>query len=193
VFGDKEANSCRSDLEVSQPKIDKTAAVAKIKTITAMNLAKTPIAASLAKVSEDLRGASGTLLVILMTDGEETCGGQPKAAIEGLRAVGLDVRVNIVGFAIDEVDLKQTLADWARIGKGAFFDAQNAAQLEAAVRATLNPTYDVVAKDGAVVASGSVNGEPLELPVATYAVRLSTTRPLGDVTVAADETKELKY
>jgi Mg-chelatase subunit ChlD len=193
VFGDKEANACRSDLEISQPKIDKAAATAKIKTITAMNLAKTPIAASLAKVPEDLRGASGTLLVILMTDGEETCGGQPKAAIEALHAAGLDVRVNIVGFAIDEVALKETFTEWARVGKGTFFDAQNAAQLEGAVRATLNPTYDVLAKDGTVVASGSVNGDPIELPVATYAVRLSKSRPLGDVTVDPDATKEVKY
>ena len=86
VFGHKEADSCRTDLEIKQPKIDKPAAVAKIKAITAMNLAKTPIAASLQKVKDDLAGTNGSILVILMTDGEETCDGNPKAAIEALRA-----------------------------------------------------------------------------------------------------------
>jgi Ca-activated chloride channel homolog len=37
------------------------------------------------------------------------------------------------------------------------------------------------------------NGDPIELPVATYAVRLSKARSLGDVAVDADATKELKY
>ncbi len=60
-----------------------------------------------------------------------------------LRAGGIDVRVNIVGFAIDEVGLKETFAQWAQVGNGAFFDAQNAQQLKQAVRATLSPTYEV--------------------------------------------------
>ena len=143
VFGHKEADSCRTDLEIKQPKVDKPAAIAKIKAITAMNLAKTPIAASLQKVKEDLAGTNGSILVILMTDGEGTAT-NPKAAIEALRAGGMDVRVNIVGFAIDEIGLKETFAQWAQVGNGAFFDAQNAEQLKQAVRATLNPTYEVM-------------------------------------------------
>jgi Mg-chelatase subunit ChlD len=194
VFGHKEANSCRTDLEISQPKIDKTAAAAKIKTINAMNLAKTPIAASLAKVKEDLSRTKPPLLVILMTDGEETCGGDPRAAIESLRAGGIDVRVNIVGFAIDEVGLKETFAQWAQVGNGAFFDAQNAQQLKQAVRATLSPTYEVL-RDGQVVASGTVNGEAIELPVGAYAVRVHGTAPkdIGQAKIEPDTTAELRF
>lgn len=194
VFGHKEANSCRTDLEISQTKIDKAAAAARIKTINAMNLAKTPIAASLAKVTEDLDGAKAPLLVILMTDGEETCGGDPKAAIESLRAGGVDVRVNIVGFAIDEVGLKETFARWAQVGNGAFFDAQNAQQLKQAVRATLSPTYEVL-RDGNVVASGTVNGEAIELPVGAYAVRVHGTAPkdVGQAKIQPDTTAELHF
>jgi hypothetical protein len=194
VFGHKEADSCRTDLEIKQPKVDKPAAIAKIKAISAMNLAKTPIAASLQKVKEDLAGTNGSILVILMTDGEETCEGNPKAAIEALRAGGMDVRVNIVGFAIDEIGLKETFAEWAQVGNGAFFDAQNAEQLKQAVRATLNPTYEVL-RDGKPIASGTVNGAAIELPVGNYAVRLHGAPPkeLGQAKILAGDTEELRY
>lgn len=194
VFGHKEADSCRTDLEIRQPKVDKPAAVAKIKTITAMNLAKTPIAASLLKAKEDLAGANGSVLVILMTDGEETCDGNPKAAIEALRASGMDVRVDIVGFAVDEIGLKETFAQWAQIGNGAFFDAQNAEQLKQAVRATLNPSYEVV-RDGKTIGSGTANGAAIEVPVGEYTVRLHGAQPkdLGQAKIQAGETKELRY
>ena len=195
VFGHKEADSCRTDLEIKQPKVDKAAAVAKIKAITAMNLAKTPIAASLQKVREDLAGSTnGSVLVILMTDGEETCDGNPKAAIEALRASDIDVRVNIVGFAVDEIGLKETFAQWAQVGNGAFFDAQNAEQLKQAVRATLNPSYEVL-RDGKTIASGTVNGAAMELPVGDYTVRLHGTPPkdLGQAKIQAGDTKELRY
>jgi hypothetical protein len=194
VFGHKEAGSCRTDLEIQEAKIDKPAAITKIKTITSMNLAKTPIAASLQKVKDDLNGVKGALLVILMTDGEETCGGDPKAAIESLRSGGIDVRVNIVGFAIDEVALKETFTQWAQAGNGAFFDAQNAEQLKRAVRATLSPTYEAV-RDGKSVASGTVNGEPIELPVGSYLVRVHGAPPkdAGQANIRADTTEEIRY
>jgi hypothetical protein len=194
VFGHKEADSCRTDLEIKQPRVDKAAAVAAIKAITAKNLAKTPIGASLLKVKEDLAGTNGSVLVILMTDGEETCDGDPKAAIDALRADGADVRVSIVGFAVDEVGLKETFAQWAQAGNGAFFDAQNAEQLKRAVRATLSPTFEVV-RAGKAVASGTVNGGTIELPVGDYLVRLHGAPPkdLGQATIQADATAELHY
>ncbi len=194
VFGHKEADSCRTDLEIKQPKVDKPAAVAKIKTITAMNLAKTPIGASLLKVKDDLAGVNGSILVILMTDGEETCDGDPKAAIEALRAGGVDVRVNIVGFAVDEIGLKETFAQWAHVGNGAFFDAQNSEQLKQAVRATLRPTYEVL-RDGKSIASGTVNGDAIELPVGTYLVRLHGAPPkdLGQAKIQSGGDEELRY
>ena len=194
VFGHKEADSCRTDLEIKQPKVDKPAAIAKIKAITAMNLAKTPIAASLQKVKEDLAGTNGSILVILMSDGEETCEGNPKTAIEALRAGGMDVRVNIVGFAIDEIGLKETFAQWAQVGNGAFFDAQNAEQLKQAVRATLNPTYEVL-RDGKPIASGTVNGEAIDYRWATMSSACTARRQKssGEAKIHIGDTEELRY
>ena len=194
VFGHKQAGSCRTDLEIPLAAIDRAAAVARIQSLGAMNLAKTPIAASLLSVRADLASVSGAKLVVLITDGEETCDGDPKAAIQALRAAGADVRVDIVGFAVDEVVLKETFRAWARLGNGGYFDAQDGDQLRRAMRATLQPAYEVLAA-GRVVATGSVNGEPVELPVGSYRVQLrgGDARDLGEVALAEGPPHELRY
>ena len=106
VYGHREAGSCRTDLEVPLAPLDKSAFLDTVSGIQAINLARTPIADSLAAVASDLGDADGRRLVILLTDGEETCDGDPAAAIEALGEQGVDVRVNIVGFAIDDEALK---------------------------------------------------------------------------------------
>jgi hypothetical protein len=192
VFGHKEADSCRTDLEMPLAPLDAAAALARIGAVEPQNLAKTPIGASLARVRDDLAGATGPALVVLVTDGEETCEGDPKAAIEALRSAGLDVRVNIVGFAIDEVGLKETFQSWARAGNGAYFDAQDGAQLGAAVRSAVRVAFEVL--DGErVVATGMVSGEPVELPPGTYRVRVvgATGRETNGVVIEPGAARDL--
>lgn len=59
VFGHKEPNSCRTDLEIALKPLDPAAATRTIEGVNAMNLAKTPIADSLAKIESDLNQAQG--------------------------------------------------------------------------------------------------------------------------------------
>ncbi len=194
VFGDREAGSCRTDLDIALAPLNRSAAAARIQALKSMNLARTPIGASLLAVREDLKGARGPLLVVLVTDGEETCGGDPKAAISALRAAGMDVRVDIVGFAVDEVVLKETFREWARLGNGGYFDAQDGQQLQAAMRATLRSTYQVLAGTK-VVAAGTVNGDAVEVPAGKYRVRVLGAQPkdIGEVTAEAGVLRELRY
>ncbi|MEO6301125.1 MAG: hypothetical protein ABIO62_15985, partial [Paracoccaceae bacterium] len=90
-------------------------------------------------------------------------------------AKGFDVRINIVGFAVDDEALKSTFKDWAKLGGGAYFDAGNAAELDKAVRSAVAPTFRVQDSTGAVVASGIVGGPALTLPAGTYNVEIGTT------------------
>ena len=194
VFGNKEAGSCRTDLDIPRAPLNRSAATARIQALQSLNLAKTPIAASLQKVPDDLKGVKGPALVVLVTDGEETCEGDPKAAIQALRGAGMDVRVNIVGFAVDDVVLKDTFREWARLGNGGYFDAQNGEQLKNAMRATLRPTYQVLA-GVKVIATGTVNGDPVEVPAGKYQVRLlgAAAKDVGEVSTVAGEASELRY
>ncbi len=172
VFGNREADSCRTDLEIALAPLEADKAVAVIGKIDAVNLAKTPIAMSVARAADDLATAGGKRVLIVITDGEETCDGDPGQAIETLRARGWDIRVNIVGYAIDDAKLAETFQSWAAAGGGAYFDAADADQLNAALtRATATP-FELVTDKGVLVGKGLVGDEPLTVPAGAYMVRI---------------------
>ena len=129
AFGDDAPGSCTSRLRVPLAPLDPRTLAAAIGSIEPINGAKTPIAATLKATAEDLSTALGPRVVVLATDGEETCGGDPKAEIAALRASGMDVRVNIVGFAIEDPALAATFRDWAETGGGRFFPAADEGEL----------------------------------------------------------------
>jgi hypothetical protein len=189
VFGHKEADSCRTDLEIPPAPLDRAAASAKVASIEAMNLARTPIADSLRRTAADIAGRPGPKLIILVTDGEETCDGDPAAVIRELASSGTDVRVNIVGFAIDELMLQETFAEWARLGRGKYFNATDATELAASLHESIEVPYEVVAENGTVVATGTVNGEPVTLDAGMYSVVVQSTPPrrIDSVAIAMED------
>ena len=176
VFGHREADSCRTDLELPLQALNAVQAAGLIAKIEAKNKAKTPIARSLELVSKDLGPVSGQRVVVLLTDGEETCDGDPAEAIGKLKQAGVDVRVNIVGFAIDDDELKQKFRYWAGLGEGDYFDARGADELGQSLSRAVRAPFDIYNGAGEQVASGLVGGERVELAPGTY--RVSTrSRP----------------
>lgn len=171
VFGHKEKDSCRTDLEIALQPLDAGMVASKVGAIEAMNLAKTPIARSLELVAEDLATVTGERIVVLVTDGEETCGGDPAEAIEALEAAGMDVRVNIVGFAIDDAALQASFRYWAELGGGSYHDAASADALAASMSSALRTPFEVLDTQDRVVAAGLVGGPAISLPAGIYKVR----------------------
>jgi hypothetical protein len=171
VFGHREVDSCRTDLEIPLSALNPASAAAAIGGVQAMNLARTPIGASLRLVRSDLANATGTRLVVLVTDGEETCDDDPLAAIAELRGAGIEVRVNVVGFAIDEHQLREQFESWARAGGGLYTEADDREELERAMAVTIEVPFEVRLGDE-VVATGVVNEEPLSLAPGSYRVRV---------------------
>jgi hypothetical protein len=106
--------------------------------------------------------------------GDATCGGDPAAAIQALIDQGIDVQVNIVGFALDDDTLRAQFTDWARIGNGTYFDATNAAELDEAIARAVQAPFRVLDAEGNVVASGTVGGDPIDVPPGTYTVVVLT-------------------
>ena len=172
VFGHMEADSCRTDLEIPLNPLDKAQTVSKVKSIQAKNLAKTPIGKSLRMISDDLAGVEGKTIIVLITDGEETCDGDPQKEIQSLIDQGYDVRVNIVGFAIDELMLKETFRGWARVGNGSYFDAADADELADNIQKAIKIPYEVLNQEGDVVATGVLNGDPVSIPAGTYNINV---------------------
>jgi hypothetical protein len=193
VFG-REVNSCQTDLYIPLSPLNAATVGAQIGKLEAKNGAKTPIGASLAKVSADLASVKGERVVVLLTDGEETCDGDPAAEIEKLQKAGLGVRVSIVGFAIDDPKLALTFRQWASAGGGAFFEANDAAGLNKALAQAVRPVFEVLDGKGQVVAEGVAGGDAVKAMPGAYTVRIkgSKTAP-QPVTVKQKETATVRF
>jgi Mg-chelatase subunit ChlD len=194
VFGQGGAGSCRSDLVAPLAPLDAAKTAAVIAGIHSTNGAKTAIGDSLRLAGEDMAGAKGPRQLVLITDGGEDCGGDPAAEIQKLRALGFDVRINIVGFAVDEPQTRESFQKWAALGGGHFFDSSDQASLGKALQQALARGFEVIAADGKVVAQGVVGGEPVSLPPGSYSVRFSDAgaKAIGSAQVVSGETVKIE-
>lgn len=187
AFGLKE-DACLSELIVPLGPLDRTSAAEAIAGVPAINLAKTAIADSIRAAGDDLADANPPRVVVLVTDGEETCEGDPEAAIAELRASGLDAHVNIVGFAIDDAALAETFAAWAVTGGGTYFDANSAAALKDSIAEALRPHFDITRTylDGRTEVVGRIAlGETLTVPAGNLTITPGSGASGSAVTVQA--------
>ncbi len=88
----------------------------------------TPIAYSLKTAATDFIGKESQYVIILVSDGEETCGGDPVAEAKNLLAQGFKVTIHTIGFRVDEKAKAQLTAISSATG-GMYFDASDAATL----------------------------------------------------------------
>lgn len=171
TYGRQRPDDC-SDVELLAPlaPLDKGGLVAQIQGIEPVNLSRTPIGSSLAAVPADLGAAGGETLVVLLSDGEETCGADPTAVAAQIRAERPNVRVSVVGFDIAP-EQRDRLASIAAAGGGSYYGAADMGQLAAALEDVVTPRFQVIDGAGAEVAGGQL-GERLDLPSGAYTVTL---------------------
>ncbi|GIW00691.1 VWA domain-containing protein [Roseiflexus sp.] len=85
----------------------------------------TPISLALQKAGEDLQpGENVRNVIIMVTDGEETCGGDPCAVAKALAESQAEVRIDVVGFGLTP-DVAKTVRCVAENSGGVYTDAQN--------------------------------------------------------------------
>lgn len=90
----------------------------------------TPLARAIDDARDDIPASATDSIVYVVTDGLETCGGDPVAAAEAL--AGTDIRpvVNVIGFQTGDAD-QAALAAIADAGDGEFTAAGSGAELDA--------------------------------------------------------------
>lgn len=145
----------------------------------------TPIVASLLQSYQALaKFPDVERVAVLVTDGGESCNGSMRDAIA--QANELSIRVIVISFDVRERTVNEQLAALAEGTGGAYFDAQDGAELHAALeRSMLRLGFGVHDVRGARIAEGEVNGARLMLPVGAYQVRfgVSSARVVQDVVI----------
>jgi Ca-activated chloride channel homolog len=162
TYGRQRPDDC-SDIELVTPltPLNRGDLAAQIAAIEPINLSRTPIGSSLAQIPDDLVGATGETLVVLMSDGEENCEGDPVAVARQLHADRPNLRINVVGFNIAP-ELRDRLVAVASAGGGSYFDANDVTQLSAALREAIKPIYRVF------------DPQAITLPAGDYKVLIGT-------------------
>ncbi len=93
----------------------------------------TPITRVIETAAKDFTGGtSGNRFIVLVSDGKETCDGDPCAAARALQKAGAGVVIHTVGFDVDKAARAQ-LQCVAKATGGTYFDAPDAEQLAAVI------------------------------------------------------------
>lgn len=90
----------------------------------------TPLARAVEDAEGDIPQDATDAIVYVVTDGKETCGGDPVAAAEGLSAAGVQPVVNVIGFQAGDAD-QEALRAIAEAGGGDYTSVDSPEQLEA--------------------------------------------------------------
>jgi len=101
----------------------------------------TPLCASVEQAAEALKFVEQKASVILVSDGEETCGGDPTALGKMLHAKGIDFQTHVIGFGL-KGEQETALRSLAKETGGKYFSAADAATL----KSSLNSAMSEVAK-----------------------------------------------
>jgi hypothetical protein len=189
----KSAQTCKdSELVVPIARLDRERLV---KAATRLKpRGETPLIYSTLQTIEDLRAAGGGS-VILITDGEESCKGDPKAAAAEIAAAGVDVTLNIVGFTLKGETVESELGTLAGSTGGRYYSAQDGSQLSRAVMlAGLHRLpYDILDGSGETLVSGQTSELSRELPPGKYRIRINALGQMLEepLTIVANQTTTL--
>lgn len=177
TYGRQRGGDC-NDVEVLQKlsRFKPDALLSAVGTIKPAVGARTPLAASIRAASDDLITAEGTTALIVVTDGDESCNGDPAAEAAAFVAGGPQRQVHVIGFALDDPTASERLRQIAVNGNGIYIDATNSAELAAALRQTIELSYQIVAEDGTEAATGTVGKSgPVQLAPGTYKVTINAS------------------
>lgn len=140
-------------------------------------LGQTPIAYALNQAARDFGALRDDRAVVLVTDGIESCGGDPVWAAHQLREQG--IMVHVIGFGLGNAADQDTasLQAVANASGGRYVTAGSAEELKEALAQTVATSFSVF-KSGTEIANGSLGSdEPLYLPEGNYRVELDSTPP----------------
>ncbi len=161
AYGHRREGDC-DDIETIAPlgPADKAALVAKVDGLNPKG--KTPITKAVGAAFDGVRGREGTTTILLVSDGIETCGGDPCAAVRDAKAAGIDFVMHVVGFDVAKEDVSQ-LECAAQAGGGLYFDAENAAELSAALDQAVAAAEEI--PDGRLSVKAIADGELTDVAV----------------------------
>lgn len=131
VYGHRSREDCE-DIELVSP-VGESAPDELARRIDALQpRGQTPLSRALLTAYDEVSTLPGTAHVVLVSDGEETCGGDPCQLMSDLRATGSRVAYHVIGFDVTAEERDQ-LECIASAGRGDYYAADSAEDLTRAL------------------------------------------------------------
>ena len=160
IYGHQNKECTNSVLEVPMSKIDVDLIKSKIKDLKPLGY--TPIYYSLTQSAKDFdKNISGDKIVILVTDGLESCNGNPCAAAKALKAGGVINKMQVVGFGLKKTEL-DTLQCIVDPFKGQVVGASNSTEFLSAMQQIIDKATNEPNLNISVIGA---DGKPLQASV----------------------------
>jgi Ca-activated chloride channel family protein len=147
AYGHRRKGDC-SDVEQIIPlgPLDKPSLNAQIQRLSPKG--KTPLSASVREVARGIQHLEDETTIVLVSDGKETCGGDPCALVRELKNAGIKFVLHAVGFDVD-LDASAQLRCMADV----YYTAANATELQQAIQE--------IGRTGQVKVVALRNGQPI--------------------------------
>ncbi|KQZ15673.1 hypothetical protein ASD44_17670 [Mesorhizobium sp. Root554] len=136
AYGHRDKNSCQDIELIVPPRAGSAGAIASAADSMKF-LGKTPLTDAVKQAAEALKYTEDKATVVLITDGLETCEGDPCALGRELEAAGVDFTVNVVGFGLTDAEGKQ-VACLAESTGGKYIQASDEKSLQQALAETVS-------------------------------------------------------
>ncbi len=135
AYGHRTKGSC-DDIELIVPPQAGSASAISAAADSMKFLGKTPLTAAVKQAAEALKYTEDKATVVLITDGLETCGGDPCALGKELKESGVDFTADVVGFGLTADEGKQ-IACLAENTGGKYIQASDEKALQQALVETV--------------------------------------------------------
>jgi len=133
AYGHRRKGDC-DDIEILAElgKVDTSTIIKHIQSISPKG--KTPITQSITLAAQQLKTSEEESTIVLVSDGEETCGGDPCDYVATLKNKGINFKMHVIGFDVNDTQ-KDQLSCIAKAGGGRYFNAESTAGFKKAVTA----------------------------------------------------------
>ncbi|MEB3245681.1 MAG: VWA domain-containing protein [Vampirovibrionales bacterium] len=122
-------NPCRASRLVVPLGVNNRAFIAS-SLVGVMSIGATPISFAIRQaVSQDLAGIRGPKSIVLISDGQETCDSDPCELARQIALSGVDLKINVIGFGIQDVATQAQLKCVAASTLGSYTQADTYGQL----------------------------------------------------------------
>lgn len=223
AYGHRSKSDCADIETISELKpIDKTGLSTKIDALDAKG--KTPITDSLRKAIAEIKALNldETVKIVLVSDGLETCDGDPCKLVKEAKEAGVKITVHVIGFDTGKLNVSQ-FECIAQAGGGLYLNADDAdglgAALDQAVSAEVSEYNNFISvkalsdgklSDATITVRNSETGEVIDgsrtyeadstnprkipLPVGTYEVIVQSVKINGTpkITLKRSKSKRMK-